>query len=318
MSLARPLTRIESTPINQHANDFASMLQLSSKRGMQVTWLGLASNVGLTLSKGTAGFIMNSASLLADAAHSLSGNTNTPKVPDAIYPYGYGRYETIGSLSVSGLLMGGGVGIGLHSFHLLLATLDGTLVSSGELDPNAAWFALGSVVIKEWLYRITYKVGKSERSDVLIANAWHHRSDAYSSFVALMAIGGTYAGVPMFDPLGGIVVSCMILKSGASMMSQSSQELLDKSISEDELNDIQAIVASVKEKEQDLLDFYSIRGRKFGPFQHLDLTLQLNPDLAIYKAHAIEQRVRQTIKANCGHVQEVIIHIDAEKQPRHF
>lgn len=74
----------------------------------------------------------------------------------------------------------------------------------------------------------------------------HHRSDAYSSFVALMAIGGTYAGVPMFDPLGGIVVSCMILKSGASMMSQSSQELLDKSISEDELNDIKAIVASVK------------------------------------------------------------------------
>lgn len=80
------------------------------------------------------------------------------KVPDTIYPYGYGKYETMGSLSVSGLLMAGGVGIGLHSFDLLLATMDGS-VTTGVLDPNAAWFALGSVFIKEWLYRISeYKV----------------------------------------------------------------------------------------------------------------------------------------------------------------
>lgn len=76
------------------------------------------------------------------------------KVPNSMYPYGYGKYETIGSLSVSGLLVAGGAGIGLHSFDLLLSHLDGS-VSSGELDPNAAWFALGSVMIKEWLYRIS-------------------------------------------------------------------------------------------------------------------------------------------------------------------
>ncbi|GAA5803425.1 hypothetical protein HPULCUR_008907 [Helicostylum pulchrum] len=221
------------------------------------------------------------------------------KVPDSIYPYGYGKYETIGSLSVSALLMAGGAGIGFHSFDLLLNTMDGTH-NTTELDPNAAWFALGSVLVKEWLYRISK----------------HHRSDAYSSFVALIAIGGTYAGIPIFDPLGGMLVSCMILKSGSEIMWSSSRELLDKSISESELDEIKNIVASVK--DNNILDFYSIRGRKFGPFHHLDLTLQLNPNLPIYQAHAIEQSVRLAIKQKCSHVQEVIIHIDAEKQSRHF
>lgn len=158
--------------------------------------------------------------------------------------------------------------------------------------------------------------------------------------MALIAIGGTYAGIPIFDPLGGMLVSCMILKSGSEIMWSSSRELLDKSISESELDEIKNIVASVKvfidmkkfifilvciipyysstKQDKNILDFYSIRGRKFGPFHHLDLTLQLNPNLPIYQAHAIEQSVRLAIKQKCSHVQEVIIHIDAEKQSRHF
>lgn len=77
------------------------------------------------------------------------------KCPDKIYPYGYGKFETIGSLSVSALLMAGGAGIGFHSFDLFLNTLDGHQPTSDVLDPNAAWFALGSVLVKEWLYRIS-------------------------------------------------------------------------------------------------------------------------------------------------------------------
>ncbi|KAK4512896.1 uncharacterized protein ATC70_003606 [Mucor velutinosus] len=334
-----------------HADDFASMLKHSSKKGMQVTWIGFVSNVGLTVSKGVAGWFMNSAALLADASHSFSDLLSdfvtlytfkmSRKVPDSTFPYGYGKYETIGSLSVSAILVAGSIGISMHSFDLLLdiwshhhsqaaqamsATVASTVTTaSGHanqqqniLDPNAAWFALASVGIKEWLYRITLKVGQSERSDVLVANAWHHRSDAYSSFVALVAIGGSYAGMPIFDPLGGIVVSGMIFKSGVDIMRQSTRELLDKSISETELDEIKSIVASVKNKEADLLDFYSIRGRKFGPFHHLDLVIQLNPHLSITRAHDIEQKVRLAIKHHFSHVQEVIIHIDAEKQPRHF
>ncbi|KAI8876715.1 cation efflux protein [Backusella circina FSU 941] len=326
------------------------MLEHSSKRGMQITWTGFVANIGLTVSKGTAGWMMNSAALLADAAHSFSdllGDLVTlytfkmsRKVPDSIYPYGYGKFETFGSLSVSALLIAGGLGIGLHSFDLLLATLPQHValsdaataavttsaennaimspLSSEALDPNAAWFALGSVLIKEWLYRATLKVGISERSDVLVANAWHHRSDAYSSLVALVAIGGSFAGVPIFDPLGGIIVSGMILKSGTDIMTKSTKELMDKSIEESELDEIRDIISAVKNKEVDLLDFHSIRGRKFGPFHHLDLVLRLNPNLSLTRAHDLEQRVRVAIKNQCSYVQEVIIHIDTENQPRHF
>ncbi|KAI9027626.1 hypothetical protein CLU79DRAFT_697643 [Phycomyces nitens] len=277
--------------------DLATTIRNSSKQGMRITVIGMAANIGLTVSKGLAGWMMNSASLLADAAHSFSG-----------------KYETVGTLAVSSLLIVGACGIGIHSFELLMTALNISGVdvaiqsasvamttttetnsakdvltnslhshsNDGVLDPNAAWFALASVIIKEWLYRATIKVGEVERSDVLIANAWHHRSDAYSSMVALVAIGGSYAGLPVLDPLGGLLVAGMILKS-----------------------------------EQDLIDFHSIRGRKMGPFHHLDLVLQLNPQLTISQAHRIEQLVRHTIKTECKLIQEVLVHLDAEKQPPH-
>ncbi|ORX56421.1 cation efflux protein [Hesseltinella vesiculosa] len=358
------------TPIRYHAghqhhhshdHDLASTLKSSGKKGIQITLVGLVANVGLTISKGVAGWYMNSASLLADATHSLSDLLSdfvtlytfkmSRKEPDHIYPYGYGKYETIGSLGVSTLLIGGGVAIGFHSFDLLTAALDAmsnaptiegvvsvtstasenketasTLASlmhhhhhdSTTLDPNAAWFALASVVVKEWLYRATLKVGKSEHSNVLIANAWHHRSDALSSVIALVAIGGSYAGLPILDPLGGMLVSGLIVKSGYDIMVSSLQELLDKGVSQEEINQVIQVIAKVKQEEPHLIDYYYVRGRIAGPYQHLDMILQLDPKLPVEQAHRIEQRVRATIKHECPMVQEVLIHLDAEKQPPHF
>ncbi|KAI8067902.1 cation efflux protein [Gongronella butleri] len=333
---------------------------------MQITLVGLVANVGLTVSKGAAGWYMNSASLLADATHSLSDLLSdfvtlytfkmSRKPPDQIYPYGYGKYETIGSLGVSTLLIGGGLAIGMHSIDLLSAALetmqaasasatpvvDGVASASSTaiehkktatstlsallhhhhhdnavLDPNAAWFALASVLIKEWLYHATLKVGKKENSNVLIANAWHHRSDALSSVIALVAIGGSYAGLPILDPLGGVFVSGLIVKSGYDIMASSLRELLDKGAPQEELDQVMHVVAQVKAAEPDLIDYYALRGRKVGPFQHLDMILQLNPKLPVDQAHRIEQRVRATIKKECTFVQEILIHLDAEKQPPH-
>ncbi|KAL0073469.1 cation efflux family-domain-containing protein [Phycomyces blakesleeanus] len=362
--------------------DLGTTIRNSGKQGVRITVIGMAANVGLTVSKGLAGWMMNSASLLADAAHSFSDLLSdfvtlytfkmSRKEPDAIYPYGYGKYETVGTLAVSSLLIAGAFGIGIHSFELLMAALNvsgvdlvtqgasvaatataeansGTDILSntttananvntstntssslshghshghfysndGVLDPNAAWFALASVITKEWLYRATIKVGEKERSDVLVANAWHHRSDAYSSVVALVAIGGSWAGLPVLDPLGGLLVAGMIFQSGGSLMRSSLRELTDKGIGPAEITDILSAINKVKEQEQDLIDFHSIRGRKMGPFHHLDLVLQLNPQLTISQAHRIEQLVRHTIKTECKLIQEVLVHLDAEKQPPH-
>lgn len=152
--------------------------------------------------------------------------------PSELYPYGFGKFEVIGSVTVSLLLTGGALGIGYHSLTLLIealahsaaalpagamhdvvASVAHTLPSSGAghahghghaLDPNAAWFALASVLGKEWLFRATKRVADAERSPVLYANALHHRSDVYGSSVALMAILGTwwFPHLPL-DPIGG-------------------------------------------------------------------------------------------------------------------
>ncbi|KAI8640949.1 cation efflux family-domain-containing protein [Parasitella parasitica] len=336
---------------HHHDADLVASLKSSSKRGTRITIIGLASNVGLTITKGVAGWVMNSASLLAEALHSFSDLLSdfvtlytfkmSRKPADSVYPYGYGKFETVGSVTVSSLLLAGAVGIGWHSFDLLLATLQtaGPLVSDsaataaavasgsaaenaaaasppqahghgGVLDPNAAWFALASVLIKEWLYRATIKVGEAERSEVLMANAWHHRSDAYSSAVALVAIVGSYAGMPVLDPLGGIVVSGMLIKSSVGLLGTSMKELMDKGITLEQLDAIINEIARVKNKEPDLVNFHSVRGRKQGPFTHIDLVLQLNPAISMKKAYQIEELVRSSVKGNFDNVQDILIYLE--------
>ncbi|KAG2233376.1 cation efflux family-domain-containing protein [Thamnidium elegans] len=333
---------------HHHDADLINSLKSSSKRGTRITVIGLASNVGLTITKGVAGWVMNSASLLAEAFHSFSDLLSdfvtlytfkmSRKPADSIYPYGYGKFETVGSVTVSSLLLVGAVGIGWHSFDLLLQTLQTSSLfvsdttatvaavtttnaaesapslttqgHGGVLDPNAAWFALASVIIKEWLYRATIKVGVSERSEVLIANAWHHRSDAYSSAVALVAIVGSYAGMPVLDPLGGIVVSMMLVKSSVGILGSSIKELMDKGITPEELNSITSAIDQVKDTELDLIDFHSVRGRKQGPFNQVDLVLRLNSTMTMRKAHQLEEQVRSSVKSNCENVQNVLIYLE--------
>ncbi|KAI0644560.1 cation efflux family-domain-containing protein [Trametes meyenii] len=224
------------------AEQIVQALKGQGDRGSKITLVGLASNVVLTGAKGAAGWYMNSAALLADAGHcagDLVGDFITlfswrlsRKPPSERYPYGYGKFEVIGTTLVSLLLTGGALGIGFHSYQLLLETLTGAAAGlgpgalhdllaraadvaqavpatvaehahvhahlhshgghGGALDPNAAWFAGVSVVAKEWLYRATKRVADEERSPVLLANAVHHRSDGFGSAVALVAILGNW------------------------------------------------------------------------------------------------------------------------------
>ncbi|PSR73905.1 hypothetical protein PHLCEN_2v10263 [Hermanssonia centrifuga] len=225
------------------ADKVVEALKGGGDRGSRITLIGLASNVGLTISKGAAGWYMNSASLLADAGHTagdLIGDVITlacwklsRRPPSELYPYGFGKFEVLGSAAISLLLTGGAVGLGLHSLSLLGQSLSHVAVDlpagvlqdvlvnvtnvtssiptvasdhghEHALDPNAAWFAGIGIIAKEWLYRATKKVADEESSSVLLANAVHHRSDAYSSLVALVAILGTwwFPSLPL-DPIGG-------------------------------------------------------------------------------------------------------------------
>ncbi|GAA94818.1 uncharacterized protein L969DRAFT_97219 [Mixia osmundae IAM 14324] len=232
--------------------------------GSRITLIGLASNVSLVLAKGVGGYLTNSAALIADAAHSLSDLLAdfvvlaswriSRRPPSRLYPFGMGKFESIGSLSISILLIGGALAIGSHSWHLLVCALEASdqaaLADWGRfllpsvlefghshahhqsdslLNPHAMWFAAASLGIKEWVYRATAKVAIQERSNVLMANAIHHRVDAYTSGVALVAIGGSALGYPLLDPLGGLLVSALILRQGAGVGLAALKELVDRS-----------------------------------------------------------------------------------------
>ncbi|CDS07994.1 hypothetical protein LRAMOSA01943 [Lichtheimia ramosa] len=352
------------TSHDHHHVDLLTTMQQSGQKGMRITIIGLASNVGLTVTKGVTGWAMNSAALLADAAHSLSdllGDFVTlytykmsKRPPDALYPYGYGKYETIGSLALSSLLIAGAVGIGVHSLDLLQSTLTTlypatqssaavtaaaatastnsaasvigaatatnatpaafaaipSMAGETALNPNAAWFAAASVVIKEWLYRKTLKVAREERSEVLVANAWHHRTDALSSAVVMFAIVGSYAGLPVLDPLGGLVVAGMIFKSSIEMTTSSLKELADRSIDADDLDKVKRTMIQMKRMEPHIIDFHSLRGRKLGPYYQLDMVLKVPPHLSVLDAQCIEQRVRSAVHRDCEHVQQVLVRLE--------
>lgn len=241
-----------------HGHSHSDAAELLTKRGgnwrdpgVRITYIGLATNVGMALVKGVGGAVFHSQSLVADAIHAVSDTVSdvltlatvsvSRRSPNAVFPNGYGRVETVGALGVSALLFGAGISMGLGSLSHLLSALEidqswlhmlGILGHShshdhvGMADWNAAWIALFSIAIKEALFQATYRIGKKQNSPVLIANSWHHRVDCFASAVAVCSIvGGQLLGVTWLDPLGGIFVSGLVVRAGWSSLRSACLEL---------------------------------------------------------------------------------------------
>lgn len=343
------------------AEQIVQALQTAGDRGSRITLLGLFANVALTGAKGFAGWYMHSASLLADAGHSMSDLLGdfvvlfcwklSRRPPSARYPYGFAKFETLGTTTVSLLLIGGALGIGFHSYHLLVEALATTVSTippgplhdllqqvtsivhkvpaighshghTGILDPNAAWFAAVSVVAKEWLYRVTKKVADEEHSPVLYANAIHHRSDAYSSLVALFAIIGSwlFPALPL-DPIGGVVVSFVILKQGLHLFGGAFTELTDAGISVNSQQKLLHVLSpllsspsssssSVKfgnglHDTTELLAVRHLRAKRAGSMMYVDLTADVPSNMSVLATSKLEVKISQTLKEARKEISEV-------------
>lgn len=345
----------------EDADKLLAALKGKGDRGSNITLAGLVSNIGLCGAKGVAGVYLNSAALLADAAHSLSDMfadlvtlfcwKMSQKPPSASHPLGYGKYETMGSLGVSLVLVAGAVGIGFHSYGLLLEALQPTLQHApaalqalgsftgsiasagglfhdhahhhtsdvagahahggGVLDPNAMWFALLSIVVKEWLYRATLKIAREENSSVLEANALHHRSDSLSSAVTFLAIGGSWLGFPVLDPLGGLLVAGLIGKQGADLLIGALGELSDRGVDPSILQTFDSAIATVQKQHPDLLKGWKdLRAVKSGVSTFADVTLQMPKDTTLHEAGKVEEAVKTAIFASIKGVKEVRVRLD--------
>lgn len=242
---------------HSHTHSARDNVFLQEKGGIRnpairITWIGLLVNVAMAVGKGFGGVVFHSQALIADSVHAVSDLfsdfltlatvTIGTKPASKYFPNGYGRVETLGSLSVSLLLVMAGVSMGWGSFlsgvhhiwgdvpwmHLLQIGHTHSHSHEDLADINAAWIALGSIFIKEWLYHATMKVADSTGSTVLAANAWHHRVDSLVSVVAVSTIAaGYFWQIKWLDPVGGLIVSIMIAKAGYSTLKEAAIELSD-------------------------------------------------------------------------------------------
>jgi cation diffusion facilitator family transporter len=201
-----------------------------------VTEASAVINILLSFFKIGIGTASGSAALVADGAHSFSDLISDvlcwvsvqlgKRPPDASHPHGYGLYEHVGTLGIASMLVATGAGMTLHSGRVLASMLSGTFVQQQtSLEVASLVTALASVASKELLFHVTYAVGKNHNSPSTVANAYHHRSDALSSLVALVGIGGALKGCLWLDPLAATLVGLMVSKMGLGVAQESMNEL---------------------------------------------------------------------------------------------
>ena len=283
---------------------------LSEKHALKVTLLGLAANLILALAKGFIGIIANSSALIADAGHSVSDllsdgitlwavrMSGIPK--DKNHPYGHGKFETVGTFLISLLLLFTGIGVAGHVFNRMDATVvPGTI---------ALWMAGIAIIVKEALFHVTRMVGRRTGSRVLMANAWHHRSDAISSVAALLGIAGAQLGIPLMDPIAGMLVAGLIIKTGIDIGYESIRELTDETVEEDVISELGKIMSGIEGVDH----YHEMRARRMGPHLLVDLHIQVDSMMSISAAHQVAERVRLEILEKLPAVNEVLVHVDAE------
>eukprot|EP00754_Rhynchopus_humris_P038929 Rhum_TRINITY_DN21558_c0_g1::Rhum_TRINITY_DN21558_c0_g1_i1::g.174260::m.174260 len=277
----------------------------------RVTKVGAVANVALCGLKGAAGVASGSSAMVADAFHSLGDLVSdgvtlaairySRAEPDDEYPFGKGKVESLGALCVSGLLVGTGLGIGASAWQALMSPVGCVVMTNSA----ALLCGVASVLVKEWLYRATVKAGKEAGSSVTVANAHHHRSDAFSSVVAVVGIAGNMCGLPWLDPLAGAGVACMILKTGGEIGLDAVRDLTDRSPEQDpELLDL---VERVCREHGVKTSRSAVATRQMGPFVSLYMPIYVKATISISNAAKLSTLVRSDILRQSEAVQSCFI-----------
>jgi cation diffusion facilitator family transporter len=284
----------------------------------------------MAIGKFIGGYVFHSQALIADAYHALTDLVSdfltlgtvawSLKPPTERFPNGYGKIESIGALGVSGLLLCGGVFMGLNSGQVLLdqffpeaaeAVAHSGVLGHGHshshgvqaLGPNinAAWLAGGSIIVKEWLYRATMKIANERKSSVLASNAVHHRIDSLTSMVALVTIGGSYMfqDASWLDPVGGLLISLMVIKAGWGNTATSLLELADTTVDDDIKDSVRNAAVKILAKLEDphAIQVRDVQGMKSGQNYLMEIELAVPGAWSLSRSREIEENVRHAVGA---------------------
>lgn len=283
------------------------MIDNRSKTAQHVTWVGFFINLLLTIFKLLAGIIGRSTAMIADGVHSLSDFVTdiivivfiriSVKERDEDHLYGHGKYETFATLLISLALLVVGFGILISGAMKIINTFKGEILESPTMLALIA--ALISIVSKELLYRYTRKIGDRIDSQAVIANAWHHRSDAFSSIGTSLGIAGAiFLGEKwrILDPIAGVVVSFFIIKVAIELGIPSVHELLEKALPVE----INAEISTIILKNSEIKAFHNLKTRKIGSIYAVDVHIKLDNDVSFVHSHDIATDVEINLRKRFG------------------
>jgi cation diffusion facilitator family transporter len=279
------------------------------------TWVSVAVNLVLTVSQITVGILAKSQGLIADGIHSLSdlvadfvvlfASHHSKKDADEDHPYGHQRFETAASLVLGTLLLVVGVGMLWSAVNKLEAP-----ETIQTVHVIALWVAVGALIAKELLFRYMLSVAKQVKSSMLVANAWHARSDAASSLVVSIGIIGNLAGYPILDPIAALIVGFMVSKMGWEFSWDALHDLMDRAVDEQE---VQAIRSTLIETPG-VMDVHDIRTRKMGDMIVVDAHIEVDATLSVEAGHDIAVVARQRVLQR-HRVINLMTHVDPWHRP---
>mgnify|MGYP001486714581 CR=1 FL=1 len=293
------------------------MLKQRFAKAEFAAWMGIAGNLGLALLKGVAGWLSGSKALLADAFNSASDVAGSIAVliglkasqmpPDKDHPYGHGKAEPIAAIIVSVLILVVGLEVGMNAIQ--------TLTSGVSAPP--AWYALVaiffSIIVKEAMFQYKYRLGRKIASHSLVASAWDDRSDVYSSLAALLGVGGAligqWAGISalyLLDPLAGLFVALLILRTGYRLVMESIHNTMDHVLHDEDASELLETIQSVK----GVIAVDDLRAREHGHYVIVDVKISVNPKISVMEGHGIAKAVKQELMRRHEHVTDVLIHVN--------
>ena len=299
----RPSTEI--TSVQKNINEPAII--------RQVSLVSIIGNIVLTVFKLFAGSVGHSSAMVSDSVHSLSDVVSTliafwgvrmsKKAADKSHPYGHERIECVASLVLGLLLMATGVGIGKVGLQTILSGQYETLAVPGAIALAAA---VVSIALKEAMFWYTRHYAKLLNSAAFMADAWHHRSDAFSSIGSLLGIGGAMLGFPVLDSVASVVICLCILKVAYDILKDALTKMLDTSCGEDYERQLREYIAA----QEDVIRVDVLRSRMFGNRVYVDLEIEMDGDKTLRESHAVAERIHDNVETDFPNVKHIMIHVN--------
>ena len=281
----------------------------SEKVALKVSFTSIIGNIILSILKMVASLIGKSQAMFSDSIHSLSDVLSTlvvivgvkiaNKEDDEDHPYGHEKLESIASIVLAFMLFVTALSIGYAGLNSMLHP--GNLQTPKLIALIAA---ILSIIIKEIMFQYTKHYAKKIKSDALMADAWHHRSDALSSIGSLIGIGFAMLGYPIFDAIASLIICLLIIKVSLDIFRSAVNKIVDKSCDEETMDEIRSIILS----NENVFGIDSLKTRQFGNKIYVDVEISLDRNLSFVKAHEISEKIHHKLEKKMPMIKHCMVH----------